>query len=186
MASVMDLLNAKATEPSEADGASVPQQASQAPAGANPLAALIAARSQAQQQPPAPTHAQTVAVMHRLGEIKSALKPVVNDPNLGTKNIRPKLLDAASKLLGSKVLSLTEIMNAIKGLPEDPLAQKKFVDGLYSTASQGQLAILEQHRNANLPEPGQPPDAGADEWMPEGHNAIMDELMQQYGGGHAG
>lgn len=159
-----------------------PQQVSQAlqraqpqPASANPLAALAGAAEQ--QQAPAPTHAQTVAVMHRLGEIKSSLRPVMDDPHLGSKNIRPKLLDAASKLLAAKVVSLTDIMNEIKGLPEDPIEQKKFVEGLYNNATQGQAAILEQHRHADLPE-----GVGPDEWTPDTHDDHIASLMQQYGG----
>lgn len=173
MAGIMDLLAAaRGGQAPQGAPQAAPQQGQPQQPGANPLAALMA---QQQQQQPAPTHAQTVAAMHRFGEIKSALKPVISDPNLGKSNIRPKLLDAASDLLGSKVLSLPEIMNAIKGLPDDPLQQKKFVESIYGNASKAQLAILQQHRGASLQ--GEP-----DEWSPETHNDNIASLMQQYGG----
>lgn len=184
MATLMDVLAAKGTQPqaqqtSPVEAQGQPQPQPQA-APANPLAALAGRMGAQQQQAPAPTHAQTVAVMHRLGQIKTALRPVMDDPHLGSKNIRPKLLDAASKLLAAKVVSLTDIMSEIKGLPEDPIEQKKFVEGLYNNATQGQTAILEQHRHADLPE-----GSGPDEWTPETHDDHIASLMQQYGGGNA-
>jgi hypothetical protein len=147
------------------------------PQGGNPLAALAAQAAPQQQPAPAPTHAQAVAAMHRFGQIKSAMAPVIADPNLGKTNVRPKLLDAASKLLGSKVLSLPEIMNSIKNLPDDPIQQKKFVENIMNTATQAQLTVLQQHRNAQLPEDQEP-----DEWTPDNHADNMAGLMAHYQG----
>jgi hypothetical protein len=152
-----------------------PQQGQPQQPGANPLAALMAQQQQQQQQP-APTHAQTVAAIHRFGEIKSALQPVLSDPNLGKSNIRPKLLDAASKLLGAKVLSLPEIMNKIKGLPDDPIQQKNFVEGIIDTANKAEAAVLQHHLNAP-PEPD-----GTDPWSRDNQQQHIDGLMKHYGG----
>ncbi|HEX5508915.1 MAG TPA: hypothetical protein VFX37_10470 [Pseudolabrys sp.] len=158
----------------QAAPAQVPQTP---PAGAAGILARLAPQLAAQQQPaPAPTHAQTVAAMHRFGSIKAALQPVLSDPNLGKSNIRPKLLDAASDLLGEKVLSLPEIMNAIKDLPDDPLQQKKFVEMMYGTATKAQIAVLNQHRNANLPQ------EDGDEWTPDSHDQHFAGLMAHYPG----
>ena len=161
---------------SQPQQAPIPPQQAQAAAPSNPLAAL-AQGTQQQRLAPAPTKAQTVAAVHRFSEIKAALKPVRDDPNLGTKNIRPKLLDAASELLASKVLSLPEIMNAIKGLPDDPMQQKKFVDQIYGTADQAQAMVLQHHRSAQVPD-----DPNAAQWSPDNHADQMAGLMRQYNG----
>lgn len=144
------------------------------PQGQNPLAAL--APQFGQQPQPQPTAGQTMAALHRFGEIKFAMRSVMKDSNLGKTNIRPKLLDAASKLLASKVVSLPEIMNAIKGLPDDPFAQKSFVDKLYVNADQAQQLVLQHHAAART---GQVQE---DPYSADTHQAHMDGLMQHYGG----
>lgn len=151
-----------------------PQQQMPQPQGQNPLSAI--APQFGQQQQPQPTAGQTAAAVHRFGEIKQAMRGVMGDPNLGKTNIRPKLLDAASKLLASKVVSLPEIMNAIKGLPDDPFAQRNFVDKLYTNADQAQKLVLSHHRNAKGSGEGEEP------YGPDNHQAMMDGLMQHYGG----
>ena len=142
---------------------------------ANPLAAL-AAGQQPQRPAPAPTHAQTMAAMHYFGEIKAAIAPVAKDPNLGVKNIRPKLLDAASKLLASRTLTLSEVMNRIKDLPDDPMQQKKFVESILNNANQAELTVLQHYRDAPQGPEGDEP------WSQENHSDNITGLMQHYGG----
>lgn len=143
------------------------------PAG-NPLAAL-AQQPQAAPQPPILNHAQTVAAVHHFGQIKQAMLPVMDDPNLGKTNIRPKLLDAMSKLLASKALSLPEIMKAVKSLPEDPMAQKGFVDKIYTDNDKAQKMVLQNHAM------GQFGDGEPEPWTQDGHGNHMAELAKQYG-----
>jgi hypothetical protein len=150
-------------------------QTPQGQPGQAPNLQAIAQRMQQPAPPPAPTKAQTVAALHRFGEIKQTIGEVAQDPNLGTKNIRPKLLDAASELLASKVLSLPEIMNAIQGLPDDPQKQKAFVINILRTADQAQKTVLAHHSMA----PPEPDDA--EQWSPDNHNDQMAALMQKYG-----
>lgn len=159
--------------------ATMPQPAPQQPvSGGNPLAALAQGQVAPQGPPPAPTQAQTVAALHRFGEVKQAMRPVLGDPKLGKDNIRPKLLDAASKLLGSKVLSLSEIMNAIKGLPDDPLAQKKFVEKIYGDADKAQKIVLSHHAAA----PAMQGTGEPDQWNADNHQTHIDGLMGHYNG----
>lgn len=135
----------------------------------NPLERLMP-----QQRPtPQVSSGQAMAAVHRFSSIRSALSGVMADPKLGKENIRPKLLDAASKLLAGKVLTLPEVMNTVKDLPDDPVKQKQFVDRIYSVAGQATQAVLEHHR-AN-------PTQG-EEWTPEDHEQQMSSLMGQYNG----
>lgn len=150
-------------------------QAQQTAPPQNPLAALMQKMQRQQQQATQLSHAQTVAALHKFGEIKAAMFPVISDPKLGKTNIRPKLLDATSKLLMSKTLTLPEIMNRIKDLPDDPQAQKKFVDQIYQSSDQAQKSLLTMH--ANSPQNGEP-----EQWTPDNHDKHLAGVQQMYGG----
>lgn len=168
MPGIQDILT---QQPPQGMPPQAPQQAQGTPQGGNPLAALS---QQQQAPPPPPTRAQTVAAVHHFGQIKQAMTPIMADPNLGKSNIRPKVMDSFSKLLMSKVLSLPEIMKAVKSLPEDPVEQKKFVDKIYQDNDKAQQMVLQQH--AMSPQPDQ-----ADEWSQDGHANHMASLMKNYG-----
>lgn len=147
----------------------------------NPLQQLagMAQAQQPQRPAPAPTENQTIAAVHHFGQIKSAFGPMLKDPKLGKDNIRPKLLDTMSKLLANKVLTLPEIMNAAKALPEDPIQQKKFVEKIYNDNSKAQMMVLQQHAQAKFPEP----EPGAPEptpYSPDTHADEMSALLKQY------
>lgn len=176
MPSLQALLAAKGS-PVSAQGQPMQPMLQQPAQGGNTLAQLAPQQQQAPQQP-APTHAQTVAAVHHTGQIKQALIPVLDDPNLGVKNIRPKILDMASKLLASKTLTLPEIMKAVKALPNDPVAQKQFVEKIYNDNDKAQMLVLGHHAMGPQAQPGQEPE----QWSPDKHQDHMAGLMQQYGG----
>lgn len=176
MPSLQDLLAAKGSPmpPQGQPMQAMPQQPAQ---GGNPLAQLAPQQQQPPPQP-APTHAQTVAAVHQFGQIKQSMVPILDDPNLGLKNIRPKLLDSFSKLLASKTLTLPEIMKAVKALPDDPVQQKQFVEKIYNDNDKAQMLVLGHHAMG----PQQPQGQEPEQWSPDNHQDQMAGLMQQYGG----
>lgn len=131
-----------------------------------------------QQQPPAPTRAQTTAAVQHFSEIQRALKPVLSNPKLGKENIRPEVLNAGSLLLGSKVLSLPELMNQISDFPSDPLEQRARVQKIYSDAQNAQASVLD-HFGAALAAGKLPPEGGP-EYQADDHAGHMDSLLGQY------
>ncbi len=147
-------------------------QAAQPQAQPNALAAMAPQMQQTPPQP-APTRAQTVAAVHQFGQIKQSMAPILDDPNLGVKNIRPKLLDSFSKLLASKTLTLPEIMKAVQALPEDPTEQKKFVEKIYQDNDKAQMLVLGHHAMA--------PEQQGPDWSQDTHGDHMTSLVQQYG-----
>jgi hypothetical protein len=154
----------------------------QAAPGGNPLA-QIAPALQMQQQPnamqqPAPTAAQTTAAVHRFGAIQSAMRSVMEDKVFGTGNIRPKLLDAASKLLGTKILSLPEVMNSIKDIPDDPIQQKAFVQNLFNSAKQAEANVLD-HYGAAI-KAGLISADDENGYAEDSHGQHIDGLMKHY------
>jgi hypothetical protein len=122
-----------------------------------------------------PTHAQTVAALHRFREIESAVSRILKSPDVGRKNVRPKVLEMGGDLIGSKVMSLAEFMKGLQTFPagEDPLAQKKWLERLYQTQIQGQMTVLQDRAMAQ--EHG--PD---DQWSPETHDDHWAGMMKGY------
>lgn len=147
-------------------------QAPQAPQGVPGLV------QQPPQARPAPTHAQTIAALHRFGEIEKASSKLLKDPDVGRKNIRPKVLEMGADLIGSRVLSLAEFMSGIGNFPsaDDMLGQKKWLEKLRDTNIQGQMSVLQDHANA-------PPEAAdAAQWTPDSHAEHMGALINKYPG----
>lgn len=140
--------------------------------------ARIAPQMGGQQQQPIPNRAQTVAAVKRFSAIQEALRPIISDPDLGKQNIRPEVMDAASKLLGSKLLSISEIMESIGKLPSDPIDQKAFVQQIYNQAQQSESHILDMHGSA-IAAGKLPPDGGA-AYDAGKHDEHMQSLIGQY------
>jgi hypothetical protein len=130
------------------------------------------------QQRPMPTHAQVVAGLHRFHEIELASGRLLKDPDVGRKNIRPKVLEMGADLIGRRVMSLPEFMTGIKDFPsaEDMLGQKKWLEKLFQSNVQGQVSLLQDHANA----PPEGPDAA--QWTPDSHSEHMAGLISKYPG----
>lgn len=144
----------------------------------NPLA-RIAPQMGGQQQPqPAPTRAQTTAAVQRFSAIQQALKPILADPKLGKENVRPDVLDAGSRLLGTKLISLPQLMQVLNDFPSDPLDQRTKVQQIYSSAQQAEAAVLDHHGAAIVA--GKLPPDGGDQYDSENHDKLMDGLLGHY------
>ena len=154
------------------------QQRPEQPMGGNPLARIAPQMGGQQQQPPVPTRAQTTAAVHHFSAIQQALKPILKNPKLGKENIRPDVLDAGSKLIGSKILSLPELMNQISEFPSDPLDQKARVQKIYTDAQNAEASVLD-HYGAALAA-GKLPSDGGPEYQSSDHASHMDSLLGAY------
>jgi len=146
------------------------------PQGSPPPQGVGALVQQPPQARPAPTHAQTVAGLHRFHEIETASKRLLKNPDVGHKNIRIKVLEMGADLIAHKVMTLPQLMQGIKDFPsaEDPLGQKKWLEKLYQSNVQGQISLLQDHANA----PPESPDAA--QWTPDSHSEHMGALMNKY------
>lgn len=158
--------------------AAPPQPQGAQPQGGNPLARIAPQLGGAPQKPPAPTKAQTTAAVQRFGAIQSAMRSVMEDPAFGKSNVRPAVLDAASKLLGTKLLSLPEIMNAIGDLPDDPLEQKQAIQKIYNDAKMAESNVLDHHGAAVAA--GMLPPNGGEDYDQGNHETHMNGLMGHY------
>jgi len=129
------------------------------------------------QRTPAPTSEQTMAGYHRAQEIKQRMGKVLANPKAGRDNIRPLVLEAGADLIGSKVLTLSELMAGLSDFPgaDNPLGQKRWVQHLVAVNSFAQRKLLADHRAANAPDyqHGTP-------WSPDQHSDHMAGLMAHY------
>lgn len=151
-----------------------PQQP-QVPQGQPGVGGLV---QQAPQARPAPTHAETVAGLHRCREIEKASERLLKDPNVGKSNIRPKVLEMGADLIANHTMTLSQFMSGLQGFPsaEDLLGQKKWLERLRDTNIQGQVSLLQDHANA-------PPEAAdAPQWSPDTHDQHINSLISKYPG----
>jgi hypothetical protein len=145
----------------------------------NPLARLAGPLpGSAPPQQPAPTTAQATAAVRRLTAVMNAMREVMQAPGYGRTNIRPILLDAASKLIGSRMLSLPDVMNSISGAPEDPVQQKSFVANIYTSAQRAAASVLDHHGAAVAT--GKLPPNGGDKYDPANHEQHFNGAMSHY------
>jgi hypothetical protein len=166
---------------SPAPGAAAPGSAPSATPQGPGISNLVRPPPGAQPMP-APTHEQVASGLRHLHEIARHMKGILADPDIGKKNIRPKVFDAAAEMLGDGLLSMPEIMNQIKTLPVEPAQQKQWVEKHYNDAMAAQGQLLEHHAAAF-------PGSGdfATDWGAErgkgAHGDNMKGLMGHYGGG---
>ena len=141
------------------------------------------------QQPPAapaPSHEQTVAALTHTAAVSKELMTILRDPDLGKKDARSQIVDAALELVQKGLASVPAVVEQIKSLPSDAQGQLQWVKGHLMANQLAQFAVLEHHRGAF---PGTL-DAGAESAMqavPAGksrkpHGDIMRSLVEHYQG----
>lgn len=140
-----------------------------------PNQALSGLVQQAANPRPTPNHAQTVAALHRCHEIEMATARLLKDSDVGRKNIRPKVLEMGADLIGSKTMTLPELMTGLKDFPgaEDVLGQKKWIERLHNSQIQAQMAVLQDHSNA-------PAEEEPSQWTPDNHAEHMGAITNMY------
>jgi hypothetical protein len=162
-----------------ADQSSAPQPQGTAQGNSqNPLASLAGPLPGLPPRPPAPTAAQATAAIKRFGAVQSAMRDLLQNPNLGRTNVRPAIMDQASKLLSARVLSLPEVMSAIGKVGDDPLAQKSLVAGIFTQAQQAENGVLAHHTAAVAM--GMVPRNGGEKYQADDHDRHMSGLLAHY------
>ena len=148
-------------------GAAPPQQQQ------NPLGQLTQ-QGAAPQQPMNINKHQLMSGLHHLGSIQKALSPLLRNPVLGKNNIRPKLFDAMATLIGQGTMSVPEVINGMKDLPDDPLAQKKWLESKVAKTMQAEQKLVNDYIAQG---PGAEPEG---EWSMDNHKDHMAGLMGNY------
>lgn len=141
-----------------------------------PIQQVGAPQTDQQQQAPAPTHAQTVATLRHLNAIEDELEGLLKNPALGKSSIKSAIIDGATKLVASRIISPAQAVQQLGTVPEDPLEQRKWLRAQLQASVQAQNAVLDYHRAAF---------AGTDE-LAAGHEPYDPEThMDTMAGVHA-
>ena len=148
-----------------------PQQQMQQP---NQLGGIMQGQGQPQQKTTI-TKQQLIAGLHHLSSFTKQFSPIMKNPDLGQKNIRPKIFDASATLIGQGIFSVPEVMNGIKDLPDDPLGQKKWLETKLSGVMMAEKKLISDYIAQG---PGQEPEGP--EWSQDTHKDHMGGLMGNY------
>lgn len=167
-----------------------PPDAPQADAPAMQQQGLQAGPQQAgapQQQlvaPPKPTRTQVMAALRHFHAIVDSLKPIATDPDLGKTDLKKKIIDGATELVGQKIISPAQAVQQLQDVPDKPFDQKSWVMQHMQQATEGANYILD-HFHASDPGDGNwqaemamaPNDYSADD-----HGKHMSALQDHYKG----
>jgi hypothetical protein len=164
-----------------ADQQRPPQPQGQPQGNPNPLARLAAPLPGPPLPPPAPTAAQTAAALRRLNAVADAMRTVLQNPDLGQKNVRPQIMDQASRLLAAKVISLPELMNEVAKIGDDPLVQKSQVAAIFNGARAAAASVIDHHGAAVAA--GKVPRDGGEKYDPAHHSRHFANLLSHYSRG---
>jgi hypothetical protein len=121
--------------------------------------------------------AQLQAGLHHFDAFRKAMTPILNSPQTGQANIRPKIFDASADLIGEKIFTVPEVMNGIKDLPDDPLDQKKWLQQKIMASVLAEKKLVHDYIAQG---PQQQPDDS--QWSPDSHGEHMGGLLDSYKG----
>lgn len=157
------------------------------PPAPNPDAgnALQQGAPQQQQQAPAPpTHEQTIAALRHFDAVKGELQTLLKNPALGKSSVKSQVIDGVTKLVSERMLSPAQAVIQLSQVPEDPLAQRKWIQMQMGQAVQAENAVLDHYGQGNpsmLDNPQQHV-AMMDHGKRDDHSQHMQALATNYGG----
>jgi hypothetical protein len=135
-----------------------------------------------QQQPPAPTHAQTVAALRHFNAVLGELKGLLQNPDLGKANLKSTIIDGMTKLVAERIIPPAAAVSQLSSVPEMPFQQKQWAMNHYAQTVQAQAAVLDHHRQSAMGTGNYDLENAlhGDESDPETHMESMQGLMQQH------
>lgn len=98
--------------------------------------------------PPAPTSAQTVAALRHFAAITKELESALKDPDIGKADIKSKLIDGMTRLVGGRIMSAGQAVSQLATLPERPFEQKQWVMNHMQQAMQARDFVIGHHAAA--------------------------------------
>lgn len=155
-------------------GAPMTPQGAGMPMGQGPMAASPMMPPQA--QTPAPTHQQTVVALRHFSAIERELNTLLADPDLGKADMKSKIIDGTTTLVGNGILSPSMAVTMLATVPDKPYDQKVWMQQHLMTTQQAETAVLSHHQAGYLGQTvdNTPPD-------PDNHQQDVAGLTAMYG-----
>jgi hypothetical protein len=102
----------------------------------------------AQAAPPAPTHAQTVAVLRHTTAIAKELRGLLKLPELGKSSVKQQIIDGTVGLVASGILTTTQAVSMLSTVPSEPLLQRKWAKSQLESTMAAMNNVLDHHSAA--------------------------------------
>ncbi len=106
-------------------------------------------QGQGQMQPP--SHQETVATLQHIMAFHTRWMEMLKDPEVGTKNMRPMVMDMMADMISDDYASLPQVMGLLKTMPTNPLEQKQWIEEHVQKDMQGMQAVLDHHAQGREP-----------------------------------
>lgn len=135
---------------------------------------------QQQRQMPAPGHQQTVAALRHFMAIVDELLVLEKNPSLGKSNIKDAIIDGVGGLVASRMLSAAAAVPILANVPEDPLAQRKWMQGMLKQTIQAQNNVLDHHVAGSPATLDWAHESQHQAGSPDDHMQTMDGLASTY------
>ena len=143
----MPALNSLVTQQSNVEPPNLQGSDSQQPSGAG----LQGVVGQQQQQMQPPSHQETVAMLQHISAFRRRLVAMLNDPEVGTKDMRSDVQDMMADLMADDYATLPEVMGLLKTVPTKPLEQKQWIEKSIRDDDQAIQAITNHYVNTQPP-----------------------------------
>src|ERR1035441_6763677 len=111
----------------------------------------------AQQAPPAPTHAQTVAALRHFTALKQELTVLLKNPDLGKADMKSAIIDGVTKLVADRIVPPAAAVQKLAMVPDTPFQQKKWIEQDYAQVMKAENMVLAHHAAAFAGQGPQPP-----------------------------
>ena len=133
-----------------------------------------------QSAPPIPpSHAQTVAALRHFTAIEGEAQKLLENPDCGKSNLRSAIIDSVTRLVSKGITTPSDAVRELGNVPDKPFDQKKWLEKVFTDATQAQTAMLAMHQYGAMN--GMPNDQTAP--SPDDHQSAMSGLAAQLKGG---
>ncbi len=158
------------------------QQGGSGSAPASSLQSLMQQGGQQQQgggQMRPPSHQETTAVLDHIMAFHTRWMEMLKDPEVGTKNMRPAVMDMMADMISDDYASLPQVMGLLKTMPTEPLEQKQWIEQHVQNDMQGMAAVLDHHAQGRGP-PGDFQTEMAQASEPGDRSQLVNGLIGRY------
>lgn len=158
------------------------QQQDTAPQAAPSQGAQGAGAPQPAGPPPPPSHDQTVAALRHFHAIREELEVLRKNPNLGRADIKSAIIDGATKLVATRIITPGQAVMQLGQVPENPLDQRKWIEQQLASAIQAADMIVDHHRTVGPGSQDFATEFAASQSSPDKHLETMSGVMGHYSG----
>lgn len=125
---------------------------------------------------PAPNFQMTVAALKHMRMFAQEWEKLLKNDDIGKVDIKGQFIEGMARLMGDRIVTLPQTLQMMKSFPENPLAQRQWVQEHYARDRAAKAMIMQQHAQAfPIPDLSQAGLNGGYD-----HAGMMGDLVQHY------